>query len=153
RDTVRAVRHLIAAGVRARNRFGVREAIGYLEEALARLPLLADQSERRRWELQVRLALGRALGDIAFTTESVRENCEGVTELSAALGSAPELFEALYARWYLRLVRGDRHEALALAQELSEVARRTGSLDDGVTADSALVRTAFGDGRFSDVRR
>jgi DNA-binding winged helix-turn-helix (wHTH) protein/tetratricopeptide (TPR) repeat protein len=153
RDTVRAVRHLIAAGVRARNRFGVREAIGYLEEALARLPLLADQSKRRRWELQVRLALGRARGDIAFTTESVRENYERVTELSAALGSAPELFEALYARWYLHLVRGDRHEALALAQELSEVSRRTGSLDDGVTADSALVRTAFGDGRFSDVRR
>src|SRR5262249_22445066 len=32
-------------------------------------------------------------------------------------------------------------------------ARGTGNADDGVTADSALVRTAFYDGRFADARR
>jgi tetratricopeptide (TPR) repeat protein len=153
RDAERAVRHLLAAGVRARDRFGMREAIGYLEQALAFLPLLADRNEQRRWELQVRLVLGRALGDISFATESVRENYERVSDLSAALGSTAELFEALYARWYVHMLRGDRHKTLALAQELSKVAQRTGNPDDGVTADSALVRTAFDDGRFPDVRR
>jgi adenylate cyclase len=153
RDHVRALRHLVAAGRRARSRFGVREAIGYLEEALALLPLLPERSERHRWELQVRLALGRALGDISFATQSVRENYERVSELSAALGAASELFEALYARWYLHALRSDREETIALAHELSNLAQRTGSSDDGITADSALVRTAYYDGRFADVRR
>ena len=153
RDPARAVRYLIAAGVRARARFGVREAIEYLEQALALLPLLPDANEQRRAELQVRLALGRALGDVAFAAQSVRENYERVSELSATLGSASDLFEALYARWYLHALRADRDEAIALAQELGDLARRTSSAADRVTADSALVRTAFYDGRFADARR
>jgi DNA-binding winged helix-turn-helix (wHTH) protein/tetratricopeptide (TPR) repeat protein len=152
-DPPRALRYLVAAGVRARERFGPREAIGYLERALGLLPLLPDRNEQRRWEIQVRLALGRALGDIAFAAPAVRENYERVTELGADLGSAPELFEALYARWYLHAVRAERDQTLALAQELADLARRTGTTADGVTADSVLVRTAVYDGRFSDARR
>ena len=154
RDPMRALRYLAAAGARARQRFASREAIGYLEPALAMVARLPDADERRRWELEVRLALGRALADMhGFGAEPVRENYERVAELCAAPVSAAQLFEVLYARWYLHALRAERDEAIALAAELDTVARRLDTADELVLADSVLVRTAFYDGRFTDAQR
>ena len=154
RDAARAVRYLISAGVRARQRFASREAIGYLEPALALVALLPDADERGRCELAVRLALGRALGDVSgFGAEPVRANYERAYELCVALEKREELFEALYARWYVHALRAERDETIARAAELDDLARRLGTAGHGVLADSALVRTAFYSGRFTDAVR
>ena len=104
-----ALRNLIAAGLRARRRFASREAIAYLESALTWIGLLHDAGERRRQEVEVRLALGRALSDVyGFGAEPVRENYERVSELCADAEDSARFFEALYARWYLHALRAEQ---------------------------------------------
>jgi tetratricopeptide (TPR) repeat protein len=153
-DPARALRYLTAAGLRARRRFASREAIAYLESALAWVALLPDAGERRRREAEVRMALGRALGDVhGFGAEPVRENYERVSQLCAEPDGAAYAFEALYARWYLHALRAERDETIARAAELVDLARRLNTAGHGVLADSVLVRTAFYDGRFTDARR
>ena len=154
RDHARALPYLTAAGVRARQRFASREAIAHFEDALRMVALLRDPEERCQRELAVRLALGRALADIhGFGSEPVRENYERASALCARLGSAAQLFETLYARWYLHALRAERDQTESLAAELDDLAQRLGTAAYGVLADSALVRTAFYDGRFTDARR
>lgn len=154
RDHARALTYLTAAGVQARQRFASRQAIAYCEDALRMVALLRGPEERRRSELAVRLALGRALADIhGFASEPVRENYERASGLCAELGSAAQLFETRYARWYLHALRAERDRTVSLAAELDDLAQRLGTPAYGVLADSALVRTAFYDGRFTDARR
>jgi DNA-binding winged helix-turn-helix (wHTH) protein/predicted ATPase len=152
RDDARALRYLEAAASRARQRFASREAIGYLDAALGMVALLPDNDERRRRELELRLLLGAALGDIhGFASERVRDNYERAFELCAAVGSAAQLFGVLYARWYFHAIRADRDEAIALAAELDDLARRLRSAEHRVVADTVLLRTALYDGRFAEV--
>ena len=153
-DPARAVRYLTAAGARARRLGASREAIGNLEPALALIARLPDASERCRAELELRLAIGRALGDVhGFAAEPVRQNYERATELCGLAENPAALFEVLYARWYLHTQRAERDAALGLAEELGQLASRLGTVASGVLADSVLVRTALYDGRFTDVRR
>ena len=154
RDYARALHHLTAAAAGARQRFASREAIGYLEAALAMVALLPDNDQRRRRELDLRLPLGSALADIhGFASERVRENYERASELCTAVGSEAQLFGVLHARWYLHAIRAERKEAAALAAELDGLARRLRTVDYCVIADSALMRTALYDGRFADAIR
>ena len=154
RDDARALHYLGAAAARARQRFANREAIGYLEAALALVALVPDEDERRRRELELRLPLGAALSDIhGFASERVRENYERASVLCTAVGSAAQLFGVLYARWYFHAIRADRDETIAIADELEGLARRLGTTEQRVVADSVAVRTALYDGRFADASR
>lgn len=153
-DDARALHYLAAAGARARQRFASREAIGYLEAALVLVALLPDEDERCRRELELRLSLGAALADIhGFASEQVRENYERASDLCAAAGSTAQRFEVLYARWYLHAVRAERDETIAIAADLDDLARRLGTAEHRVLADSVLVRTALNDRRFTDTSR
>ena len=153
-DHPRTLLYLTVAGRRARDRFASREAREYLERALALVGDLDDPDERRRRETDVRLALGRALGDLhGFGAEAVRENYERVSELCAVTGQASHAFEALYARWYVHALRAERTPTLALAAELAEIAAGLESPGYLVLADSILVRAAYYDARFADAER
>jgi DNA-binding winged helix-turn-helix (wHTH) protein len=151
RDDVRALRYLTAAAAGSRQRFANREAIAYLEAALALVALLPDEGEKRRRELELRLSLGAILGDVhGFASEHVRENYERASALCAAAGSAAQLFDVLHARWYFHAMHGDRSEATAMATELKSVARRVRTAGRRVLANSVLVRTAVYEGRYAD---
>ena len=65
RDYPRALRYLAAAAARARQRFAGREAIAYLEAAIALAARLPDEGERRRRELELRFALAPIQSDLA----------------------------------------------------------------------------------------
>ncbi len=150
-DEARALHYLIAAAAGARRRFASRQAMGYLEAALALVALLPDEEKRQRQELELRLTLGAALGDVhGFAAEPVRENYERAAQLCTAVGSAAQRFEVLYARWYLHSIRGERKETTTLVAQLDDLARRLGTAEQRTLADSALVRTATHDGRFAD---
>jgi len=149
RDDARALRYLGAAAARARQRFASREAIGYLEAALALVALLPEDDERRRQELELRLPLGAALSDIhGFASEQVRDNYERAYVLCAAVGTTAELFGILYARWYLHAIRGERAETTAIALKLHDLARPLGTAASRMVVDSVMVRTAVYEGRF-----
>jgi len=154
RDGDRAVRYLLAAAAGARQRFANREVIGYLEAALAIVAQGPDDGERRRRELEVRLALGLPLSESrGFASEQVLENYKRATELCAVVGSPVERFRAFYARWYLHTMRAERRDALAITAELTALARRRGSAQERLLAHFAELRTAYYDGRFLEARR
>jgi hypothetical protein len=153
-DAARTLHYLTVAGSRARERFASREAGQYLQRALALVDALDDPDERQRREVEVRLALGRALADIhGFAAETVRENYERVSELCPVTGTVAQAFEALYARWYVHALRAERGPTLALAEDLATVAAHLGTPGYAVLADATLVRTAYYDGRFADAVR
>jgi len=154
RDDARALHYLTIAGVRAHQRFASREAVEYLQRALALVASVADADDGQRRETEVRLALGRALGEVhGFAAESIRENYARVSVLCAETRNAAQAFEALYVRWYLHVMRAERDMTLALAAELAELAAHLATPGHGVLADSVLVRTAFYDARFADAVR
>jgi DNA-binding winged helix-turn-helix (wHTH) protein/predicted ATPase len=154
RDGTRALHYLTAAAAGARQRFAGREAIGYLEAALALVALLPENDERHRRELELRLSLGASLGDVyGFAAEPVRVNYERASALCAVVGSAAQLLGVLYARWYLHAMRGQGDETIALAAEMEALVRRLRGTETRLLADSVLVRTALYDGRFVDAER
>jgi hypothetical protein len=151
RDDARALHYFAAAATRARERFASREAIGYLEPALGLVSLIPDEGERCRRELELRLALGAALSDThGFASESVRENYEIAAELCAKVGTAAQLFDILYARWYFYMIRADRDEAIARVAQLRDLAERLRRSDCRMIAESTSLRTALYDGRFRE---
>lgn len=154
RDGARAVEYLAAAAAAARQRFANREAIGYLEAALATAAREPDERARRLQELELRLALGAALAEThGYASEHVRTNYERASELCARVGSAAQRLSILYARWFVHAMRAQRKETFAIAGELARIARRRGTAENRVVADSVMVRTMFYDGRFVDAQR
>src|SRR5262245_30833377 len=153
-DDERAVTYLTAAAAGARKRFANRETIGYLEAALAITARGADDGVRRRQELDLRLALGPALGDThGWAAEQVLRNYERASELCADVGSPPQLMKILYARWYAHAARAERHDTVATAAEFKNLARRRGTPEDRLLADSVMLRTMVYDDRFVDADR
>ena len=151
-DSARALHYLTVAAGRARQRFSPREVIGYLDAALTLVARWPTEDERRRKELELRLALGTALNDrYGFAADPVRENYERATELCTAVGRPAQLSTILYARWYVHAMRAERDEATAIATELEGLAGRHGTAKLRVLAASVLARTALYDGRFADV--
>jgi DNA-binding winged helix-turn-helix (wHTH) protein/type II secretory pathway predicted ATPase ExeA/tetratricopeptide (TPR) repeat protein len=154
RDDERAVHYLVAAAAGACQRFANREAIAYLEAALAIVALGGDGDNRRPRELEVRLALGPALSEIeGFASDQVLRNYERASELCPVEGHAAPRLRIVYARWYVHAMRADRDQAIALAAELGTLARRRGTAQDRLLADFAMLRTALYDGRFLEARR
>src|SRR5262249_18690444 len=154
RDDGRAIHYLIAAAAGARKRFANREAIGYLEAALAIVTLTPDGDGRRRQELEVRLALGPALSEShGPASEQSHENYERAFELSKTVGSPAQRLRILYARWHGYLSRGGRSEVLAMATEFEDFARCRGTAQDRLLADFLKLRTALYVGRFLEVER
>lgn len=154
RDHGRALQYLAAAATRARQRFAGREAIGYLEAAIALLPHLPDPDERCRRELNFRLALAPVLNDLhGFASEALRENSERAYELCARVGTAEQRFQVVYALCHLYAVRADPILTPKLTAELEELAERLGTATHRLFADSLVVRVAIGAGRFTEACR
>jgi len=153
-DHTRVVRYLAAAAKLALRRFANREAITNLEDALARVPRLPDEGERRRRELELRLALVPALSDVhGFASEPVRENCDRAYAICVAMDRPEQLFEILYARDLLYWHRADKVMAPQLLAELDDLASRRGSSAHRLIVDTLLVRGAFHSGRFVEACR
>jgi DNA-binding winged helix-turn-helix (wHTH) protein len=152
-DLPRTLRYLAAAAARARQRFANREAVDYLEEALALAARLPDEGERRRWELQLRIALWPALSDMhGFAAQAVRENCERAYELCAQVGSADQLFQIVFALCHIYEVASDTL-APEMEAKLDDLARHLGRADYRLLADTMSLRCAVYRGRFIEACR
>jgi DNA-binding winged helix-turn-helix (wHTH) protein len=147
-DHARAVVYLAAAAARAGQRFANREAVGYLETALAVAAMLPDARARLVRELELRLALGPALNDVdGFASESVQNNYERAHDICTEVGSPEQLFQVLYALGHLYAVRSDEMLAPKLAAELDDLATHLGSGAHRLLADSISIRVAVEAGR------
>jgi len=154
RDLPRAVRYLTAAAARAAQRLAGREAISYLEAAIALAAQQPDEGERCRHELDLRCILAPLLGDFCgFASEELRQNCERAHELCQRVGSPAQLFEIVYALCHVYAVRADKNRMPALLQELEDIGRRLGTPEHQMLVESVLVRVIVHQARFTEVRQ
>ena len=153
-DYPRALRQLRAAATCAVQRFAGREAISYLEAAIALTERLPDERERGRRELELRIALAPLLNDLCgFASEELRQNCLRAYALSTTEGSAEQRFQILYALCHVHVVRGDSTLAPATIQQLDALARQLATPEHRLMADSVWVRSAGHQGHFTEVCR
>jgi DNA-binding winged helix-turn-helix (wHTH) protein/tetratricopeptide (TPR) repeat protein/type II secretory pathway predicted ATPase ExeA len=153
-DHTRVVRYLAGAAALARQRFANREAISYLKDALARVPRLPDEDERRRQELGLLLALAPALGEVhGYASEQLRENCDRAYKICVGVGSAEQLFQILYSLCYLYCYRADKALGPEILAKLDDLGSRLGTREHRLVVDTVLIRTAFHSGRFIETCR
>lgn len=149
-DHARAVRYLAAAAARARQRFASREAISYLESALATAALLPEAAERQKRELELRLALAPPLADLhGFASQKLCDTAERAHVLCREVGTDLQSFQIVYALCHIYASRAEPRAGEELASELEALARRLGTPIHQLLADSAVLRLAVTDCRFA----
>jgi predicted ATPase len=120
----KAVDYWHKAGQVAIARSAHAEAIAHLTRALDLLTRLLDGADHRRRELDLQLALGRAL--IPAKGQAAPETGRSyarVRELYEQLGEAQLLFPALYGQFTVHFGRGELEVARELAEEFLRLAR------------------------------
>jgi predicted ATPase len=99
-DLERAVEYLVAAAAGIRQRSGGREAVAYLEHALALLDTLPESVDRDRRELELRMHLSREWDSSAAVSATERDaNRDRVLQLrdrirDSARVPTPRAFES-----------------------------------------------------------
>jgi hypothetical protein len=151
---MRALKYLIAAAGRARQRFAGREAITLLSAAIALSERMPEGAGRQRCELEIRLALAPTLAELrGFASNEQVVNCERAYELCAQVGTPDQLFQILYALVYAHAIRADAERAPALIQELNDVAGRLGTVEYRALAQNLVARSIVMFGEFAEVCR
>jgi DNA-binding winged helix-turn-helix (wHTH) protein/predicted ATPase len=115
------------AGERAIQGSAYLEASGHLQRALALLGKLPENGERIRQEIALQLALGMALAATrTFSTPDVQHAFQRAWELCGEVGQTPQVFTTLRGLFIHRLISGDMHGGLEIAERLHEMTRQKG---------------------------
>lgn len=123
RDRVRAVQYLGQAAEVAQKRFADREAIAFLERALALLDDLPASPERIQQELMLRLLLGPSLSvAIGHRCAELARSSARVAALLPELGVTPGHLFALLSLFTFELMRGQLDAAQDLADRACALA-------------------------------
>ena len=147
----KAVHYLREAGARAAARSANREAIGFLERALALLTELPESRETLSDALDVRIALGAPLIAVHGPSSPVVETLyREALALVDRLDDASRRFLVLWGLWYVKFTRTDYAPAVAAGERLLETARSSGDRDQLLEAHHTLWPTLIGMG---DVKR
>jgi class 3 adenylate cyclase/tetratricopeptide (TPR) repeat protein len=138
----KAVRYLREAGARAAARAANREAVDFLERALALLAELPETRETLSDALDVRIALGVPLIGMHGAASPVVEGTYlAALELVERLDDAARRFPVLWGLWYVRFIRGDYTPAVTAGERLLETARRGDDVGQLLEAHHALWPT------------
>ncbi len=123
----RAVPRLLAAGEHTQRLGAYQEARAHLESALALIRTLPEGAERDEQELPLLVLLCRTLqASLGYTAPEVQGVYDRARELGRRLGDRREISQILYMLWVSKIFDGDFHQALELAREWLEGARRSG---------------------------
>ncbi len=144
----KAVRYLREAGSKAIGRSANREAVAYLEEALALLDELPQTTETLTEALEIRMALGPALIAVkGAPSPEVEALYVRALELVDQLEASASRFPALWGLWYVNFTRGRYAEALAAGERLLDTARTGDDTSQLLEAHHALWPTLSAMGR------
>ncbi len=142
-----------SAGERAEERFANAEAAAHLSRARELIAGLPETQERAREELALLLALGVALhATRGFGAPEVGSVYARARALCESLGEERQLFPALWGQWAFFDQESGFEEADRQADELLDIAKRTGESGLILQAHHARWTTAFLYGDFSAAR-
>src|SRR5262245_6366355 len=140
----RAVHYLRQAGAKAIARSADREAVGFLERALASLTELPESRETLTEALDIRLDLGPALMVTAgLAAPEIHALYTRARELCDQVGDSSRLFQAVWGQWYSSLNRGEYREVRELGDQLLKAARDAGDSNLLLEAHHSLWATRF----------
>ena len=112
------------AGQRAVKSSSNAEAISHLTKGLELLSGLPETAERAQQELLLRIALGSPfIATKGYGSPDVQETYARSQELCQQIGETPQLFPMLYGLCAFATIRGDRHKARTLADQLLGLAQ------------------------------
>jgi tetratricopeptide (TPR) repeat protein len=149
----KAVDYWLAAGRQAWARSAVTEAVTLLRRGLAVVPAVPASDRRRETELDLQIALGRALfANRGWGAPELYEVHSRVRELASALNRPRALLFALWGQYISHWTRADLKRALGLATELRELGDRTGDVLMQVMGCDAGVLACFQLGEFATGR-
>jgi len=149
----KAVEYLGRAGQQAMQRSAHDYAISNFTAALDLLGKLPENPERIERELMLQLPLGQGLQAVrGYTAEEAKRAFTRARELCKRLGDRPELFRVLWGLWAVHLLRGERHEAHRLAQQLLMQAENTRNPAQLLMAHGSVGMTLFEFGEYLSVR-
>ena len=139
------------AGQMALAASGNNEAIGEFGQALELITLLPPSEDRDRLELEILIAQAipytLTKGYAAPEVEAVYKRA---TETSARLPLEIQSFAVIYGFWRFYLLRGDYNNAMALSQQLLELARVRKDPAMDVTSNRAAGSTRFYMARYGE---
>ncbi|HEX9117118.1 MAG TPA: hypothetical protein VGA61_13710 [Anaerolineae bacterium] len=143
----KAAAYSLRAGHQAMEMLAHREAVQHYRRGLALLPSLPDSAGRDRQELDLQLALGSAL----LATEGMGSQGQILAytrayALSQRLGERVELWPALQALASSSTSRGEYPKALALGQQLLDLAEHSADPAVLALAHFTLGATLFSSG-------
>jgi class 3 adenylate cyclase/tetratricopeptide (TPR) repeat protein len=122
--TDKALGYLRAAGEKSFGRSASREAVAFLEAALAIVAELPETPETLSKRLDVLIALGPALIALHSATASeVEALYRQALEIIDRLGDTSRRFPVLWNLWFVSYTRGEYPAARAAGQQLLEVAQ------------------------------
>jgi tetratricopeptide (TPR) repeat protein len=144
----KAVRYLREAGSKAVGRSANREAVAYLEEALAVLDELSQTTQTLTEALEIRMALGPALIAVkGAASPEVEQLYLRALELGDQLEASASRFPALWGLWYVNFTRGRYPQALEAGERLLDTARNGDDTGQLLEAHHALWPTLSAMGR------
>jgi predicted ATPase len=140
RDPRSAVEHLIVAAQNAARVFAAQEAATLSRRALELLAQLPDTPERAERELLLQSTRANAIGaTYGLTHPDVRIAAANAYELWKQLGARPDRFPVLAGMWAYDIVAGHLDVAVAIGEELLQMAEETGARPMLVAAHNALA--------------
>jgi class 3 adenylate cyclase len=146
----KAVTHYLKAAEQATGRFSLAEMVSHLRNALRQLELLPDSIDRRRRELPIQVALGRALIDHEGSgSEEVRTTFEHALRLCLELGDINQMICVHDGLVNFHFTHSASDAILRYADELLEAGRRAGSRQARLIAKRSSGFAHLLSGRFA----
>lgn len=140
----RAIPHHQRAAGRALRRSANREATLHLQRALDAVDQIADQGERTKVEVELRVAIGAAfIAMRGFGATEVLDAYARAETLCDALGERTEVFPALWGQWMFRTGRGETEASQRLCGRLLTLAEKFGDDALRIQAHHASWSTSF----------
>lgn len=152
-EPVRAIPHHQRAAAKAMRRGANEEGIGHLRRALDAIGHMADEVERDRVEVELRIGLGAAfMATRGFGASEVLEAYSRAEALCEHLGERADIFPALWGQWLFRWGRSEVDAAWRLCERLLALAEKSGNTGLKLQAHHAAWATTFGRGKLAETR-
>jgi class 3 adenylate cyclase len=146
----KAVTHYLKAADHATGRLALAEMVSHLRNALRQLELLPDSIDRRRRELTIQVALGRALIDHEGSgSEEVRTTFEHALRLCLELDDTNQMIRVHDGLVNFHFTHSAFDEILRYADDLLEAGRRADSRQARLIAKRSSGFAHLLSGRFA----
>lgn len=139
------------AGARGASRWSLAESVRNYRQAVNCLNELPEDEARHRLELEIIGDLANPLvAYVGYGSDELAEIHHRSVELHTLLGEVEGEFAATANLWGVEASRGNRQRAWELANQIEDLARKSGNREHQMQAAFALGCTAFYGGQFQE---